>query len=419
MKKTNLYLLNITNVNATSGVDRYIDALLNEIKFHTEDIRVYKIELMRNPSLLFAEQTEKEGYTEIVVPFPLDCGEIIHERYWIRKYNTYVFEQLKWIFDKNAISVLHIHYLNLIDLALYIKEQVPCKIITHLHCIPWKSSFNTHKKKFNTLYTESYLNTNKTLGKDFFLTNNCEYDAYSASDKVVTVTGCAKQFLVQTMEIDPGKIAVIPNGLYDCNKGSPAARRQKNKREVFNCLYVGVLSKSKGIFYILEALRKVQLRNYKVILNVAGACSPEFKKKIETDFSDLSVNLLGRIPFEDLKKQYSENDIGIIASIQEQCSYVAIEMAMFGLPVVTTAVDGLDEMFEDTVNALKVNTVFSKVFGLKVDTDSLAEKIIQLIENEELRRKLGKNARKLYEEKFTSGRMMREMMEVYEECTNY
>ena len=411
----NIYILNIGNATATSGVDRYLNVLLQEVKSYPEKIRIYKIELMRDSTLLFHEQKEKEGYTEILIPFPLDYYEIINERYWIRKYNQYVFQLISSIFDKNTLSVLHLHTLNLIDLALYIKSQVPCKIITHLHCIPWKDLFNTNKKKFNTLYSESYLHRKKRFEKDYFLTNNCEYDSYFEADKIIAVTRCAKKFLVQTMKVTPSKIAIISNGLYDNRDNSDYKRQSKISKNTFNCLYVGVLSESKGIFYILEALQIIYSKGYHVSFNIAGSYSSDMKKKISSNYPDLSINLLGRIPFKELKEQYLNNDLGVIASLQEQCSYAAIEMAMFGLPIVTTAVDGLDEMFTDNVNALKVNTQFSKIFGLKVDTDMLVEKIISLIEDESLRNKLSKNVRKLYEKKFTSKRMLEETITVYKE----
>ncbi|MCC8146061.1 MAG: glycosyltransferase, partial [Bacteroidales bacterium] len=184
-------------------------------------------------------------------------------------------------------------------------------------------------------------------------------------------------------------------------------------------VYVGVLSESKGILYILQSLRKVREKGYKVTLYIAGGYSSSVKSFIEKNFKDLSLEILGRISFEELQHYYKESDIGIIASLQEQCSYVAIEMAMFGLPIVTTAVDGLDEMFTDGVNALKVNTRFSKVFGLSVDTDSLAEKIITLIENGELRQRLSANVRQLYKERFNLETMMQQTLAVYRKLSGH
>ncbi|MDL2223481.1 glycosyltransferase family 4 protein [Bacteroidales bacterium OttesenSCG-928-M11] len=414
MKPINLYILNIGNATATSGVDRYLNVLLNELKNYSSDIHIYKIELIRDRSLIFHEQIEKEGYIEINIPFPINHDEIIGERYWMRKYNEYVYELIKNIFDKDKLAIIHLHTLNLIDLALYIKSQTPSKIITHLHCIPWKNLFNINRKVFNDLYFDSYLSNSKVKNKDLYITNNCELDSYLCCDRVICVTDCAKTFLKRTISISEKKITVISNGIYNTYI-KQERKEEKKKDRVFNCLYVGVLSKSKGIHFILEALRKVSVKGYQVNINVAGAYSIKTKNDIEINYPDVSINMLGRIPFETLKEYYYSSDMGLIASLQEQCSYVAIEMAMFGLPIITTAIDGLDDMFTDGMNALKVNTLFSKVFGLRVDTDMYAEKIISLIENETLRIELGNNARKLYKEKFTSEQMVRETIKVYKE----
>lgn len=214
------------------------------------------------------------------------------------------------------------------------------------------------------------------------------------------------------MEISKDRIEVISNGINDL-EANFSNNKQKKASGVFQCLFVGVLSKSKGVFFILKALRQVQAQGYRVCLNMAGIYDPSVGRYIAKEYGDLQINLLGRISFEELQRYYRESNIGIIASLQEQCSYAAIEMAMFGLPIITTAVDGLNEMFTDEVNALKVNTVFSKVFGLSVDTDELAEKIITLIENEDLRMQLGVNARTLYREQFNLEGMMEKTIEIY------
>ncbi len=131
----------------------------------------------------------------------------------------------------------------------------------------------------------------------------------------------------------------------------------------------------------------------------------------------MEVDVKGRIPFDELKELYTACDIGIIASLQEQASYVAIEMAMFGLPIITTAVDGLDEIFTDEVNALKVRTKFSPVFGLSVDVEMMAAQLMRLINDNKLRKTLGKNVRKLYEKKLNLELMINRTVEVYRELS--
>lgn len=180
---------------------------------------------------------------------------------------------------------------------------------------------------------------------------------------------------------------------------------------------MGVVSESKGVVYILKALRLVRQQGYRVSLTIAGTCNPQFRNQLKQDFPDLEVDVKGRIPFDELKELYSACDIGIIASLQEQASYVAIEMAMFGMPIITTAVDGLDEIFTDEVNALKVKTRFSPVFGLSVDVEMMAVQLMRLINNEKLRKMLSENARELYEQKLNLELMISRTVEVYRELS--
>ncbi|WP_289415493.1 glycosyltransferase family 4 protein, partial [Bacteroides acidifaciens] len=119
------------------------------------------------------------------------------------------------------------------------------------------------------------------------------------------------------------------------------------------------------------------------------------------------------LPFDKLKEVYQNSDIGVIASLQEQASYVALEMSMFGLAVITTAVDGLDEMFTDGVTALKVGVTFSAEDGLKVDVKMLEDKLIELIEDKKKRHRLGYNARRMYLEKLTLEQMTERTVSIY------
>ena len=260
------------------------------------------------------------------------------------------------------------------------------------------------------------MNREADIRQEDLTTNNCELQSYTDSDHVICVTRCGMEFLKDTMKVTT-PISVIPNGMNDYNDG--VATDRDTGTAVFRLLYVGVLSESKGLKYILKAMRIAVQKGYSISLTIVGTASAALAKRIECENKDLHLKLLGRIPFEELKEYYRESDAGVIASIQEQSSYVAVEMVMFGLPVITTAVDGLDEMFTHGVNALKVNTHFSKVFGLSVDVDKMAERIIALIENKELRRILGRNARALYQKDFTLERMMTQTVDVYQKVQKY
>ncbi|KAF5040915.1 D-inositol-3-phosphate glycosyltransferase [anaerobic digester metagenome] len=415
MEPFNLYLMDMSHADNTSGVDRYMHTLLKGLEAYAH-IKVYWIHLRHDTTILFHYEERTEFYTKITIPLPQQFHEIISQKFWINKYNEQIYRIAHHLFEEKENCILHIHTLNLIDLALYIKTHIACKIITHLHCIPWKDSYNRDKNKFNELFTLQ-LTKGKSLTRkrNKFLTNNSELQSYTEADIIICVTNCAKEFLQNTMGIRQNKIKVIPNGINDFK--SKKSDLTKNNNGILKMLYVGVLSESKGLSYILEAMRIVQRKGYAISLTIAGKVHPLQAFDIKEKNRDLLLNVTGRIPFEELSVYYRESDVGVIASLQEQSSYVAIEMAMFGLPVITTAVDGLDEIFTDNVNALKVNTLFSKARGLTVDTVQLAAKIIFLIENKKIREQLSLNVRRLYETELTLDRMMKQTVEVYKNIT--
>jgi glycosyltransferase involved in cell wall biosynthesis len=402
----------MSSAKNTTGVDRYIKTLirgLNSIK----NIKIFWINLSEDNSKLFVHEEEEDGCMKISIPLPFQSDEIIRHRFWIRKYNEYIFSLTRRFFEGKSHIILHIHTINLIDLALFIREQVPCKIITHLHCIPWKEYYNTRMPYFNLLYDQVYIKK-CAVDTSHFITNNCELDSYKLSDHVVCVTGCAREFLTSYIQKKDHEVTVIPNGMDDFR--IPGVKDKTNSP--LKLIYVGVLTKSKGLWYILDALNIVKERGFDVSLVIAGRSYADDREKILKKYKDLSLEFLGVVPFDVLKGYYQSCDIGVIASLQEQSSYVAIEMAMFGLPVITTAVDGLDEMFTDGIDALKVNTTFSKIFGLRVDIQMYADKIISLIQDEDLRIRLGKNARILYEEKMSLTRMIDQTKSVYQKIIN-
>jgi len=415
MSIINLYIIDMSHASNTSGVDRYVSTLISGLR-DVADIQVYWIHLRNDDTLLFPKEEKIGNYVKYSIPLPQQYNTIIAERFWIRKYNEQVYRLTKHLFDGKEYCIIHLHTLNLIDLAVYIRELIGCKIITHLHCIPWKVLYNHDKNRFNKLYELTYCKaTNEEKqNSEIYETNNCELQSYSAPDALICGTYCGIDFLNECIGNVTSNTFVIPNGGIDtCD--NLFRKYEKNSDEIFNFLFVAAVNESKGIFYILDALQLVQKKGYKVSLVIAGKYPSGFKKRIDQDYLTLNITVLGLVGIEELNKLYIENDIGVIGSLQEQASYTGVEMSMFAMPVITTNVDGLDEMFTDEANALKVQTRFSSVFGLSVDVEMMANKMIRLINDKSLRKKIGQNARKLYEQKLNLGLMINRTVNVYRE----
>lgn len=418
MEPIHVFLMDMTWDDNTSGVDRYLEMLTEGLQVHP-GICIHRLQLLSSQTQLFVRRkTFPDGGTFTQVPLPRFMSEMLEKSYWSTQYNAQVYRLVCDLFVGKKRCILHLHTLNLIDLAVYIRSRHPdFRILTHLHCIPWKALYNHDRKRFNRLYAKAYLRSSfhPEQERKAFIRQESEWRAYQQTDSIICVTECARDFL-QTWIGRKNSIYVIPNGTKDLACG--LRRNYHPASETFHCLYVGVLSESKGITYIIEALQKVAQKGYQTQLTACGRCTPTLQLHLKQKYPDVTIDLRGLVEYDTLQDLYRTSDIGIIASLQEQSSYVAIEMMMYGLPVVTTAVDGLDEMFENGVSGLKVNTSFSPVKGLSANTDMMTEKIITLIQSETLRKAIGCGGRQRYASAFTLERMTEETIKVYNDLTN-
>lgn len=415
MERINLFLLDLSYKNTTNGVDRYVGILFDALKNHPS-FQVHWIHFVCDDTVLWCRKEHDGEAVKFTIPWPQQTDEILLGKFWTQKYNQQAFRIVEPLFAGKSNCILHVNILNLIDFATEVKKHISCRIITHLHCIPWKELYNSDQNRFNLLYNkyEHFRKGQKTFDNaDIFLTNHSEKSAYFDADHIICLTQCAREFLTRMMDVPSDKITLIPNGMNDSCETVVVDR--ENSHRPFRFIYVGVLSKSKGIHWILDALRLLRRRGYDVTLTIAGAYSSQNYTMIKTEYKDLDLELLGRISYNELKRYYARSDAGVIASVKDQSSLVALEMAMFGLPIVATAIEGLDETFTDQVNALKVRANYSRLTGLSTDVEHLARQMARLIDDKALRRVLACNARKLYETQHTLSMMLKRTIHIFQQ----
>ena len=403
-------LLSMGDSRNTSGVTRFLAMYLRGMAAYPE-YEVLNVRFDQHPDRIFVRRHVYPTHTELVIPLPPGVEELVRHRYWMRAYNDAVLPYVLPYLRPGCL--LHLHTLNVIDLALLIRRRVPCRIVSHLHCIPWKSHFNGRRERFNRLYDGVY-NGGMDAGELRRSLQGVSFEMayYHEADRVVCVTECAADFLRRYMDVPAERIAVIPNGIEDA--GTLPAERPSHEGPV-RLLFVGVLSESKGIGTVLRALQLLMREGRAVELYVCGRCPEEKRVRFGRAHPGLPVRLLGLLSYAELTALYRSCDIGVIASLQEQCSYAALEMMMHGLPVVTTLVDGLGELFRDGTDALGVGTRFSPVLGLSADVEQMARQIGRLIDDAALRRRLGQEARRTFERRYTLPAMMARIAELYRE----
>jgi glycosyltransferase involved in cell wall biosynthesis len=125
----------------------------------------------------------------------------------------------------------------------------------------------------------------------------------------------------------PEKIVVLPYGV-DIDRFRPAA---SPRHDGFRILFVGHLSQRKGILYLLEAVKRLNLPGAELVL-VGKMIGPE------TAFAPYRgvFRHVTHVPYHEVHRLFQEADIFVYPSLHEGSAFATYEALASGLPIVTT-----------------------------------------------------------------------------------
>ena len=408
MRNIHVFHLEVAAAGHINGVSRCIRTLVDSFA-HNKRIKVTWVRFAYN-IVHHIYQEARENYQIIHVPLSSTLKEIwgnADERHLFKKE---LLELVQANTDKECRNIIHIHTMNLIEAGLYLREKADCLIVSTIHCIPWKNLYNNNRAFFCQLYEDYYMKQDFKK-PDRYVCGEYEQLTYEKSDALVCVTECARYFVRRISDHHIKHIVVIPNGLKD------AHLKRDEKLDVASCLFVGGPSPSKGLDFLLQALCRVQMK-YDIRLFIAGQYTEGQIRSIRKKYPFLDIVFCGTLSWSGLTKLYERCTIGVLPSLQEQCSYAAIEMMMAGMPIVSSDADGLDEMFVHGDNALVVPTRYTPNTGLRLDIVALSDAICSLITDTRLCRRLGHNAKRNYMRRFTDLPMSKSYTHLYESLIN-
>ena len=178
--------------------------------------------------------------------------------------------------------------------------------------------------------------------------------------------------------IDPSKIYVLPNGI-DTNFYKPTPLPKTN-----TIAYLGGCDPLKGFNELLLAFKKIIKHRNDVTLYIAGT---NHKGEISN-----KIIFTGYLNENETKHLYEISKVVVVPSIvPEAFSLVTAEAMASARPVVAYNSGAISELVKDGYNGYLV-----KIH----DIDSLAEKILYLINNQEHAETMGKNAREFIEKNY-------------------
>ena len=247
------------------------------------------------------------------------------------------------------------------------------------------------------------------------------------SDKIITTAKKDTENLIRLIPKITGRISHVPSGpgiFFDKSMTVDVEKIRKEFKDDENQVTIsnfGYMLPYKGIEDLLQATKILIDKKYNIKLLAIGGLNLDmpinnsYFSKIQKKVNDLKiaphVKWVGHCTPKEVSSYLMASDICALPYTDgvsdRRTSFTCV--LSHGLPVITTRHDNTSDKLIDHQNVLLVRPN---------DPCQLAQAIEELINSPQLRDKLGKAARKLYEEEYSWGRISDDTLKIYNSKNN-
>jgi glycosyltransferase involved in cell wall biosynthesis len=206
------------------------------------------------------------------------------------------------------------------------------------------------------------------------------------------VSANSKKDIVAQMGVDPHRMHIVPVGVDERQfRPMPHVARVPGRLMTTASSDVPL----KGLIYLLDALAKVRVERPDAHLVVIGR--PRHKSAIPKMIERLgltdSIEFVSGVSDERIVELYNEAEVAVVPSLYEGFSLPAIEAMCSGTPLMATTGGALPEVAGTSGE--------TAMLCRPADADALAAGILTLLNNAELRAKIGEAGRHRVLDRFT------------------
>ena len=209
--------------------------------------------------------------------------------------------------------------------------------------------------------------------------------------------------------ISADRISVVYNGLDEANPlDDPAAARDCFRQshhlaeDDVAILFVAVNYSLKGLEPLLEAFARVAKRSPRARLVVCGNDrDARYRRQARRLGVAERVRFLGFL--EDVRACFAGCDLFAFPSFYDPCSMVVLEAMDAGLPVIATRQNGAGELLDEGITGYVLDSPWA--------VDDMQDRLERLVSDEELRRRMGREAAARVKA-FTLSRRLEELLTV-------
>jgi glycosyltransferase involved in cell wall biosynthesis len=286
--------------------------------------------------------------------------------------------------------------------------------VVHTHCSKagmlgrLAATVGAVRRVYHTPHTFAFQSPACSKGRAW-LYRSLEQFAGLFTDKLVALSQAQQRFAVSEKIVNESRTLVIPNGISirtpeEIQKG--AAGREglglRERERVVGC--VGRLSAQKGHEYLIAAAEIIARQRPEVSFLLVG--DGERRRELEDEVSRRGLN--GRVRFlghrSDARNLYSVFDVLAMTSLYEGLPYTLLEAMADSCPVVVFQLPDLEELVVDGETGL---------VAAPGRVEEFAEKILRLLDDEELRKRLVNAARRRVEEHYSAEKFIQKIEALY------
>jgi len=233
-------------------------------------------------------------------------------------------------------------------------------------------------------------------------------------DKTVAISDAVREHLVNDFKLKKIDTRLIYNGIDLNNLKEYSVEERMAFKDRFGIRQgpivglVARLSLVKGHRYLIEAMKKVisVIPGAQLLIIGDGPLKEELVSLVKELGIEKSVYFLGSTT--DTAEVLSVMDVFVLPSLQEGLGLSVIEALAMKKAVVASDVGGIYAVVKNDATGLLV---------APRDSKALADSILILLKDGDLRNKLGQEGRRLVEERFSLDLMVQKIEELYTELT--
>jgi glycosyltransferase involved in cell wall biosynthesis len=390
------------------GIGTYIDQLIKSLS-EFPDVKIILINYYDSNCLEFRPPDKKTKIINIYFPSPRIYRGVVAQR---EKYALRMIDLLETSVLKSSKAIFLVNYPDALPLVKKLKSKFSFPIISIIHSAQWQFVFEGNKQKFIESWDNQADNQIPEIKQILE-----EKELYDLSDKIISVTDYMKDFLIKYYKMAEEKIEIIHNGIDNKLFRIPNRKEKLElktelglRRDEKIILFSGRLDPSKGIFFLLDAFAVVVKKYEKVRLILAGDDSGDERiSKYLTHCTNIwgKVSFTGFVNYEQILRFYQIADIGIIPSVYDHGTYVALEMIGHHIPLIVSNAEGFDEFLTER-QCIFLHQVIDSVGNVSFNKYEIADAILLLLTDEGKVNQITKDYPEMIKNRLSANRMAQE-----------